>query len=164
MGRTDLWEETARRFDVVMVAGDARLAKGVELCSRQQAVRGTEADMKFALHGPVRIEGLFKVLSRKGPAGGNDGEAVGTGILIGLGIGHDFFFRQEIVFIAARMVTSRLGAVFTVFAAAAAAAVDDGTEVDVVAAEMALQYAGPLFQFIQRCRQEELRSSPRLMR
>ena len=52
-------------------------------------------------------------------------------------------------------MTSRLGAVFTVFAAAAAAAVDDGTEVDVVAAEMALQYAGPLFQFIQRCRQEE---------
>lgn len=138
-----------------MVAGDARLAKGMELRSRKKAVGSTKADVKFAFHGPIRIKGLFKILPRKGPAGSDDGKSVGAGILVSLGIGHDFFFGQKIVFIAARMVTSRLGAVFTVFAAAAAAAVDDSTEVDVIAAEVALQYAGPFLQFVEWCRQEK---------
>ena len=144
MGRTDLREESPRRFDVVMVAGDARLAKSVELRSRKQAVGGAKTDMKFPLHRPILCRGLFQNPSLTSPAGGDDGKAVSTGVLIGLGIGHDFFFRQEIVFATARMMTGRLRTVFTVFAAAAAAAVDDGAEVDVIAAKMALQYAWPL--------------------
>ena len=42
-----------------------------------------------------------------------------------------------------------LGAVFAVFAAAAAAGVDDGTEIHVVAAEMGLQPAGFFLEFGQ---------------
>ena len=155
MGRADLREESPRRFDVVMVAGNARLAKSVELRSRKQAVGGAETDVEFPLHRPIGVEGFFKILPRQGPAGGNDGKAVGSGVLIGLGIGHDFFFGKEIVFVTARMMTGRLRTVFTVFAAAAAAAVDNRTEVDMIAAEMALQYAGPFLQFSQRCRQKK---------
>ena len=138
-----------------MVAGDARFPKGMELLSREQTMRSTETDVEFPLHGPIGIEGLFEVLPRQGPAGGNDGKAVGASVLIGLGIGHDFFFGKEIVFVTARMMTGRLRTVFTVFAATAAAAVNDGAEVDVIAAKMALQYAGPFLQFSQRCRQKK---------
>ena len=47
------------------------------------------------------------------------------------------------------MVAARLGTVFAVFTAAAAAAVDDRAKVDVVAAETFLYLAGTLLQLFQ---------------
>ena len=138
VGRTDIWEETPRRLDVMMVAGNARFVEAVQLFRRQQPVRRAEVDMQRLFHRTVRIQGFFKIRPRQSPARRDDGKAVGAGILVGLGVGQDFFFRQETVFFAARMMTSRLGAVFAILPTAAAAAVDDGAEINVVAAKMAL--------------------------
>ena len=138
VGRTDMREEAPRRFDVVMVTGDARFMEAVQLFRREQAVRSTEVDVQGLLHRAVCVQGLFKIGTGQRPAGRDDGKAVGAGILIGLSVGDDFFFRQETVFVTARMMASRLGTVFAVFPTTAAAAIDDGAEIDVIATEMAL--------------------------
>ena len=138
VGRADVREETPRRLDVVVITGDPRFVEAVQLFRRKQAVRRAEVDVQRLLHRAVGIQGLFKIGARQGPARRDDGKAVGAGILVGLGISQDFFFRQEIIFITACMVAGCLGAVFAVFATAAAAAVDDGTEINMIATEMAL--------------------------
>ena len=112
--------------------------EAVQLFRREQAVRSTEVDVQGLLHRAVCIQGLFKIGTGQRPAGRDDGKAVGAGILIGLGVGDDFFFRQETVFVTARMMAGRLGTVFAVFPTTAAAAIDDGAEIDVIATEMAL--------------------------
>ena len=138
MGRTDVREEAPRRFDVVMVTGDTRFMEAVQLFRREQAVRSTEVDVQGLFHRAVCIQGLFKISTGQRPAGRDDGKTVGAGILIGLGVGDDFFFRQETVFVTARMMAGRLSTVFAVFPTTAAAAIDDGTEIDMVATKMAL--------------------------
>ena len=138
VGRTDMRKETPRRFDVVVVTGDARFMEAVQLFRREQAVRSTEVDVQGLFHRAVCIQGLFKISTGQRPAGRDDGKAVGAGILIGLSVGQDFFFRQETVFVTARMMAGRLGTVFAVFPTTAAAAIDDGAEIDVIATEMAL--------------------------
>ena len=96
---------------------------------------------------PVDGQGLFEIVACQGTAAGNHGEPVGTGVLVRLGGFHDFLFVQEPVFFTAGVMAGGLGAVFAVFAAAAAAGVDDGTEIHVVAAEMGLQPAGFFLEF-----------------
>ena len=138
VGRADVWEETPRRLDIMVITGHARFVEAVQLFRRQQAVRRTEVDVQRLLHRAVRIQGFFKIRPCQGTARRDDGKAVGAGILIGLGVGQDFFFRQETVFFTARMVAGRLGTVFAVFPTAAAAAVDDGAEINMIATKMAL--------------------------
>ena len=138
VGRTDVREEAPRRFDIVMVTGDTRFMEAVQLFRREQAVRSTEVDVQGLFHRAVCIQGLFKISTGQRPTGRNDGKTVGAGILIGLGVGDDFFFRQETVFVTARMMAGRLSTVFAVFPTTAAAAIDDGTEIDMVATKMAL--------------------------
>ena len=148
MRRADLREKAAARLDVVVIARDAGFMQAAKLRARQQAVRGAEADMQRVAHGFVRLDGFVEVASRERASRRHDGEAVGTGCFIGAGMLYDGFFRQERVFLDARMMAGCLRAVSAVFTAAAAAAVDDGAEVDVTAAEMLLQQMGTFLELL----------------
>ena len=99
---------------------------------------GAKVDGQILFHGPVDVQGFFKIFAGQGPSGGDHGKPVGAGVLVGFGGFHHFFFGEEAVFFTAGMVAGRLGTVFAVFPTTAAAAIDDGAEIDVIATEMAL--------------------------
>ncbi len=129
-----------------MVACDAGRMEAVQLLSGQDAVGGAQVDGQFLFHAAVGSKGFLEILSHKGPAACYDGKTVGTGFLVGAGIGDDRFLIEETVLLASRVMARCLGAVFAVFTAAAAAAVDNGAEIDVVSAEMTLQLTGAFFE------------------
>ena len=86
---------------------------------------------------------------------GDGTRTVGTGFLIEARVLKNFSERQERMLVDFRMVMSRLRAVAAVFAAMAATPVDDGTEIDVLAAEVLLQGIGTMLQFLQGSREKE---------
>ena len=106
-------------------------------------------------HGLVGLDGPVEVAARECASRGHDGEAVGAGRLVGVRMREDRLFGQEAVLLDARVVAGRLCAVLAVLAAAAAAAVDDRAEVDVLAAEVVLQQAGTLLQLSERRLEEQ---------
>ena len=146
----------------MVVARDAGCAQAAQLCARQQAVRGAEVDVAGRAHGLVGLDGPVEVAARKRAARGHDGEAVGAGRLVGARVSKDRLLGQEAVLLDARVVAGRLRAVLAVLAAAAAAPVDDRTEVDVLAAEVVLQQAGALLQISERCLEEQREVIPAL--
>ena len=70
-------------------------------------------------------------------------------------MGEDRLLGQEGVLLDARVMAGRLRAVLAVLPAAAAAAVDDRAEVDVLAAEMLLEQARAFLQLRERRGEEE---------
>jgi hypothetical protein len=103
-----------------------------------------------------------KVLAGERSAGGHDGEAVGTGILIGFGVADDFLFGQEVVFVDVGMMAGSLRTVFAVLTTAATAAINDGAEVDVLATEVILQAQGTFLQLSEWSGEEEGKIIPAL--
>ena len=152
----------AARLDVVVVARDAGCVQAAQLRARQQAVRGAEVDVAGRAHALVGLDGPVEVAARKRAARGHDGEAVGTGRLVGACVREDRLLGQEAVLLDARVVAGRLRAVLAVLAAVAAAPVDDRAEVDGFAAEVVLQQAGALLQLGERRLEEQREVIPAL--
>ena len=116
---------------------------------------GAEADGQVFFHFLIGSNGFVEVFAGQGASRGDDGEAVGTGILICFGVADDFFFGEEVIFVDVGMVAGGLRAVFAVFTAAAAASVEDGAEVDMLATEVVLQTQSACLQFGKWCREKE---------
>lgn len=75
---------------------------------------------------------LYQILFQSVLSGGDNGEAVHTFRFIEFAELHDFFFRQKIVDFTVGMMMCGLGTVFTVFRAASASSVDDGTKIHLI--------------------------------
>ena len=129
-------EKAARCFDVVVIACDTGIAELAKLLGGQEAVGGAEVKMAEGAHFPVDFQRFAERLTAEGPAGSDDGKTMDAFFFVGEGIAGDFLFAQEIVFGNACVVLGGLRAVFAVFAAAAAAPVDDGAQIDMIAAEV----------------------------
>ena len=140
----------------MVVAGDAGFPEFPELFPAEDAVGGAKVDGQILFHGPVDVQGFFKIFAGQGPSGGDHGKPVGAGVLVGFGGFHHFFFGEEAVFFTAGMVAGRLGTVFAVFSTAAAPGVDDGAEIHMVSAEVLLDPPGFFLEFFQRLGQEFL--------
>lgn len=97
-----------------------------------------EVNRQVFFHGLVDGKRFIEILSREGAAARDHGKAVGTGVLVHFGRFHDGLFVKKIVFFTACVMAGSLGAVFAVFAAASASSIDDGAEINMVAAKMAL--------------------------
>ena len=67
----------------------------------------------------------------------------------------DLLLREEAVGLDTRLVARRLRAVFAVLAAAPAAPVHDGAQIDMVAAELPLKAVCPLLEVFERSFEEQ---------
>ena len=154
MSRAYVREEAPACLYVMMIARDAGGMQLVQLLLADQSVRGAESDVQFLRHALIGVDGFLPVVTDEGTPRGDDGEAVGSCILVRLGVRDDLVLVHEAVFLDACMMAGSLRAVAAVLTAAARAAVHYGAEVDMAAAEMLLQAAGLALQLIQRSLQE----------
>ena len=139
----------------MMIARHADLAETTELDAREESVRGAEIDRERALDLFVGIDRLFKFFAAERTARSDDGEPICAGVLIRLCVRDDLLLREEAVGLDTCLMARRLCAVFAVLAAAPAAPVDDGAQVDMVAAELPLKPVCPLLELVERSFEEQ---------
>ena len=113
-------------------------------------MRGTEVNGERAAHLLVGIQSLFKLRTRERTTRGDDGETVCTRVLICLCVRNQIRLRHKVIGIDTCLVPSCLCTVFTVLPTTSAAPVDNGAQVDVIAAEMFLETICPLAEFLDR--------------
>lgn len=132
----------------MVIAGHPRLVQPVELLLVEKAHGGAQVDLARPVHGLIGLDGLVELRPGEGPPGGDDGEAVHALLLVELAHPQNLLLGQEVIDFAVGVVVGGLGAVFAVLRAAAAAAVDDGTQVHLVPHAVGPDLVGPLAQLV----------------
>ena len=133
-----------------MIAGHAGLAKAAELTAREEAVRCAEVNGQCPAHLFIGVDRLLELLPAECTARCHDGKAVCSCILICLCMSDQLIPCKEGVGIDARLMASRLRAVFAVLSTAAAAAVNDRAQINVIAAELFLEAICSFAQLLDR--------------
>ena len=117
----------------MVIAGHPRLVQPVELLRGEEAHGGAQAEAALPGPGLIGVDGLIKLRAGQAPAGGDDGEAVDPLPLVQAAQGQNVLLGEEVILLAVRVVVGGLGAVLAVLRAPAAAGVDDGAQVHMVA-------------------------------
>ena len=129
-------EVPAISFQVVVEAGETGFFQLVELFPVQEPCRKAYGKFRLFFEAANGLANLFHVAVRKRAARSDDGVARDTCGFFLLCVSHDFVGAEQFVFGGSGMVVTALSAVLTVFGAASAAGVHDGTEIKVVAVEL----------------------------
>ena len=133
----------------MVITGYTCLMQLMQLFPRQKSHRRTKLDITFLSHGFVGVQSLFKFLSRQGLSRSHNGKAVNSFPLIQFTGLQNFFFRQKVIYLTIRVVMCRLGTIFAILRAFAAATVNDGTKVHTVSHKVFPDHIRTLTQFFQ---------------
>lgn len=136
MGGADLREIGRRSLDIAVDAGDARFLQLPGLLVGDEAEGAAHLDAYFLPDAAHQVEDLLKFIGVVLIASTGDERKPHRAGLFGFPRGGEhFLLRQETIDLRARLVPAGLGAEFAVFLAVAAPRIDDGAEINCIAAE-----------------------------
>ena len=155
MSSADIREIPSGGFNVVMITGYTGFMETMQLLFIQESHRSTQINLTFLMHCLKRMNRFLKFRSGQGSAGCYDREAIHSLALIHLTGFHNFFFRQKIINFTIRVIVSRLCTIFTILRTAAAAAVDDRTQIHFISYKISPNTVSPFTKLFQITVQKE---------
>ena len=127
---------------VTMIVFRPAVVKRLQLLAAEEAHRGATLDVCRLLDLPDGVGHLYHIFFGNLLATGDKGEPPDSLPAVVGGMADTFFCRQEGIKCHVRIVVSRLGTPFTVFAAVPALGIDDRAGVELISHEVAGDLAG----------------------